>query len=94
MEPLIILALTKTAAAIYFVISLLIAAAIGYLTSYYYYKSIYMKKIHALEDDLESRKKEIAKLNYNIAGLEVKLRNKEEECIKLSTRIKEAKSGI
>ena len=44
-----ILAQTKTGTAIEIIVLLLIAGLIAYLTSYLYYKSVYAKKIAALE---------------------------------------------
>ncbi len=93
METIVILAVTKTAAAIYFAFCIIVAAVIGYLTSYFYYKSIYMKKIHALEADLDERKKENMKLNERITALEIKLNKKEEECRELQVKIKEAEEN-
>jgi uncharacterized membrane protein (DUF106 family) len=91
MEPLTILAVTKTAAAIYLAVCIIVAAVIGYATSYLYYKPIYMKKIHNLEADLEERKNEIKMLNERVTRLELEINKKEEECRQLQNKIKESK---
>jgi len=78
METLIILAQTKTAAAIEILIFLVVAAVIGFLTAYFYYKPIYMKKIHGLEDDISGLKKEIEKIENKITDLEKTIGKKDE----------------
>lgn len=81
-----ILAQTKTGAIIEIIVLLLIAGCIAYLTAYYYYKSIYLKKIKSLEeeksdmankisdlqDELIINKKETAKLKKDILVLKGK----------------------
>jgi len=89
METLIILAQTKTAAAIEIIIFLVVAAVIGYLTAYFYYKGVYMKIIHSLEDKIKEHKGEIADLKEDVGELEKTLVSKEEEIAKLIKELKE-----
>ena len=46
-----ILAQTTTGAIIEIIVLLLVAGAIAYLTAYFYYKAVYMKKINTLEKE-------------------------------------------
>jgi len=89
METIIILAQTKTGAAIEILIFLVVAALIGYLTSYFYYKPIYLKRIHALENDISGLKKEISKMGDRIKELEKTLSMKEEEIKELKKKKKQ-----
>jgi cytochrome c-type biogenesis protein CcmH/NrfG len=49
----IILAQTLAGTVIEIIVLLLVAGMIGYFTSFYYYRSIYRKKINKLESDLK-----------------------------------------
>ena len=88
METLIILAQSKTGAAIEIIIFLVVAALIGYLTSYFYYKPIYLKKIHALEKEISDLKKEIDRMKDQIADLEHKIVQKDQEIDELKKKKK------
>ena len=48
-----ILAQTLAGTVLEIIVLLLVAGVIGYLTSYYYYRSIYRKKIQKLDNDLK-----------------------------------------
>ena len=48
-----ILAQTLAGTVIEIIVLLLVAGMIGYFTSFYYYRSIYQKKINKLESDLK-----------------------------------------
>ena len=48
-----ILAQTKTGTVIEIIVLLLVAGVIAYLTAFVYYKSVYTKKINALESEKE-----------------------------------------
>jgi len=48
-----ILAQTMAGTIIEIILLLLVAGLIGYFTSYFYYRSIYRKKIYKLEGDLK-----------------------------------------
>ena len=90
MENLIILAQTKTAESIELIIFLVVAFIIGYCTSYFYYKSVYMKKIHALEDEIKGLKEDVKKSENKVSELEKSLSMKEEEIQKLKKKKNEA----
>jgi hypothetical protein len=48
----LILLVTQTSAILEIILLLVIAGLIGYLTSYFYYKSVYTAKINILEGDI------------------------------------------
>ena len=91
METIIILDQTKTAAAIEILIFLVVAAVIGFLTAYFYYKPIYMKKIHGLENEISGLKKDIDKLKDNIADLDKKINKKDEMIQELKEELEKKK---
>jgi uncharacterized protein YegP (UPF0339 family) len=92
-QQFIQLAQSVTGAVVTIVLLLLVAAIIGYLTAWYYAKSVYTPKIKALEtekanllkqlDDLKDesgkQKQTISALNEKIRDLEKKLAGLEEE---------------
>jgi len=74
-----ILAQTLAGTIIEIIVLLLVAGSIGYFTSYFYYRSIYRKKIHKLEGDLKDLQikndgllDQIDKLNKELAEKEKK----------------------
>jgi len=74
-----ILAQTLAGTIIEIIVLLLVAGLIGYFTSYFYYRSIYRKKIHKLEGDLKDLQikndgllDQIDKLNKELAEKEKK----------------------
>lgn len=67
------LATTKSGAAIELIIVLLIAGAIAFLTSYFYYRSVYMKKISALEKEKKSLESRISDQTNEISGLKTRI---------------------
>ena len=74
-----ILAQTKSGSIIEIIVLLIIAGCIAYLTSFFYYKSIYTKKIKILESEKEQLNNRIDRLNNDIMDLEKKLKEKEKE---------------
>jgi peptidoglycan hydrolase CwlO-like protein len=88
MENLIILAQTKGAATVELLVFLLVAAIIGYFTAYFYYKSIYMKQIHALESEIDGLKKVLKNMENKVSDLEKSLSMKEEEIQELKKKKK------
>jgi hypothetical protein len=48
-----ILAQTLAGTVLEIIVLLLVAGMIGYFTSYFYYRGIYRKKIHKLDNDLK-----------------------------------------
>ena len=61
------------------IVLLLVAGLIGYFTSYFYYRSIYRKKIHKLEGDMKDLQVRNDGLLDQIDKLEKELAEKEKE---------------
>ncbi len=76
---LIFLAQTKGEATIEILALLLVAAIIGYITAWLYYRSIYTKKIKAAESEKGELKNEISTLNSDKKNLNKSLVEKENE---------------
>lgn len=90
-----------TGAVITIVALLLVAAIIGYLTAWFYAKSIYTPIIKKLEEEKANLQKEVAdlkenvvKLNGKIDDLNGKIAKLEEEAAKKEKEIKELRSRI
>ena len=88
-----------TGAVITIIALLLVAAIIGYLTAWFYAKSVYKPIIKGLEEEKENLlkqvaglKEDVAKLNSNIDDLKGKVAKLEEEAAKKDNEIKELKS--
>jgi peptidoglycan hydrolase CwlO-like protein len=99
MKPLfIILAQSNTGAVLLIVALLLVAALIGYLTAWYYAKSVYtpvikglevekadlLKQVALLRDDISKLNGRIEKLNEKITRLEDEITEKDKEIKHLS----------
>ena len=76
---IILLAQTKGEATIVILSLLLGAAIIGYVTAWLYYKSIYERRIKAIESDKHDLNNRIVNLNGEISDLQKSLREKENE---------------
>jgi len=74
-----ILAQTLAGTVIEIIVLLLVAGMIAYFTSYYYYRSIYRKKIHKLESDLKDLQMRNDGLLDQIVKLEKALEEKEKK---------------
>jgi peptidoglycan hydrolase CwlO-like protein len=99
----ILLAQSVTGAVIFIIALLLVAAIIGYLSAWFYAKSVYIPIIKGLEEEKADLLKEVAglkddirKLNIKVDGLNGKISqleeviaNKEKEIKELSKKIKE-----
>jgi len=90
--------LSVTGSVIITIAILLVAAIIGYLTAWFYAKSVYKPIIKGLEDEKEDLQKQVAglkddivKLNANIDELNGKVAKLEEEAKKKDEEIKELK---
>jgi peptidoglycan hydrolase CwlO-like protein len=94
MKPLfIILAQSNTGAVILIIALLLVAAIIGYLTAWFYAKSVYtpiiknleaekedlLKQVASLKDDKSKLNEKVEKLNEKIAKLEEEIAEKDKE---------------
>jgi peptidoglycan hydrolase CwlO-like protein len=98
-QSFIILAQSVTGAVITIVALLLVAAIIGYLTAWFYAKSVYTPIIKGLEaekadllNQVAGLKNDISKLNSRIEDLNGKISKLEEETAKKEKEIKELKS--
>jgi len=99
----IILAQSVTGAVITIVALLLVAALIGYLTAWFYAKSVYtpvikgleaekadlQKQVAGLKDDVNRLNGKVDDLNTKISKLEDQLGAKEKEIKELKSKIKE-----
>jgi len=72
-----ILAQTLAGTIIEIIVLLLVAGMIGYFTSFYYYRSIYRKKINKLESDLKDLQIKNDGLLEQISKLKKELEEKE-----------------
>ncbi|MGE4289302.1 MAG: hypothetical protein AB7E36_11460 [Salinivirgaceae bacterium] len=72
----IILAQTRTGSIIEMVILLLVAALIGYLTAYFYYKAIYTQKLNEKQAENDKLKNQISSLEQQVSKLEKELKEK------------------
>jgi peptidoglycan hydrolase CwlO-like protein len=85
MSTLIILAIQSKGAAILIIIALLLGAAIiGYLSAWFYSKSIYEKKIDIIQAEKDELDRQIAGLNEEISKLQENLDEKDKEIEKLT----------
>jgi predicted flap endonuclease-1-like 5' DNA nuclease len=76
---LILLVQSKGVATIEIISMLLGAAIIGYVTAWLYYKSVYEKRIFAVESDKHELNNSIVNLNGEIVNLNKSLQEKEKE---------------
>lgn len=76
---MIILQQTNTGAVLEILLLLVVAGLIGYLTAYFYYKSVYTKKINILEEEKTELKKHIETLFTEKAKLEQTIKEKDAE---------------
>ena len=72
-----ILAQTLAGTIFEIIVLLLVAGLIGYLTSYFYYRSIYRKKIHKLDSDIKDLHIKNDRQLDQIVKLEKELEEKE-----------------
>jgi peptidoglycan hydrolase CwlO-like protein len=104
MKLLFILFAQSVAGAVIFIIALLLVAAIiGYLSAWFYAKSVYtpiikgleeekadlLKEVAGLKDDIRKLNIKVDGLNGKISQLEEVIANKEKEIKELSKKIKE-----
>lgn len=90
-----ILALSATGSIIIIVLLLVVAGVIGYLTAWFYAKSVYKPVIKGLEDDkaaliaqVNTLKDDVAKLNKTIDELHEKIKKLEDDITKKDAEIK------
>ena len=85
---IVLLVQTKSGATIEILSLLLVAAIIGYVTAWLYSKSIYSKRIKAVESDKHELNNHIINLGGDIANLKESLREKEIEIEHLTLEAK------
>jgi len=85
---LILLAQTKSEAAIEILFLLLVAAVIGYVTAWLYNKSIYQRKIKAIESDRHELNNHIVNLDADIFNLKNSLKEKDNEIELLALEVR------
>jgi predicted flap endonuclease-1-like 5' DNA nuclease len=76
---IILLAQTKSEAIVEILSLLIVAAIIGYITAWLYYKSIYIRRIKTIESEKGELKSNIVNLNTDKSNLNKSLREKETE---------------
>jgi predicted flap endonuclease-1-like 5' DNA nuclease len=84
----ILLTQTRSEATIEILSFLLVAAIIGYVTAWLYYKSIYVKKIKVIESEKDEMDKQIVKLNADNINLDKSLDEKDKEIEHLILEVK------
>jgi len=104
MNQLFIILAQSVAGAVIFIVALLLGAAIiGYVTAWFYAKSIYtpiikgleaekadlQKQVAGLKDDISKLNKKVDGLNEQIAGLEKTVADKDRIIADLKKKIKE-----
>jgi predicted flap endonuclease-1-like 5' DNA nuclease len=89
---MILLAQTKGVAIIVILSLLLGAAIIGYLTAWLYYKSIYVRRIKAIESEKDELKNRIDTLNTDNSSLNKSLGEKDTEIEHLILEVKALKA--
>jgi len=83
----IILAMTKTGAVIFIIALLLVAAIIGYVTAWFYAKSVYTPIIKGLEAEKADLQKQVAALKDEISKLNGKVNDLNGKINELTGRI-------
>ena len=95
MNTLPILQVMSVTAAVILIIALLLAAGlIGYLTAWYYAKSVYTPVIKKLEEEKVQLKREIEGLKENIAKLKGKIADLEKKVDDLDKDVSEREREI
>jgi peptidoglycan hydrolase CwlO-like protein len=95
MKLLVILqTLSATGAIIVFSVLVLVAALIGYLTAWFYAKSVYTPVIKALEADNTSLKKQVTGLKDNISERNKKVDDLKDKTVRLEEEIRKKEKEI
>jgi peptidoglycan hydrolase CwlO-like protein len=97
----ILLAQSVAGAVITIVVLLLVAGTIGYLTAWYYAKSVYTPIIKKLEEekaDLQKQvaglKEDVSRLNHKVEELNGKIARLEEEGARKDKELRELKAKV
>jgi len=83
----IIFAMTKTGAVIFIIALLLVAAIIGYVTAWFYAKSVYTPIIKGLEAEKADLQKQVAALKDEVSKLNGKVNDLNDKINDLNSRI-------
>lgn len=93
MNPLsILLVQTKLGATVEILLFLMVAALIGYVTSWLYYKSIYVKRIKAVESEKTELSNQLTSLYDDKSKLNISLNEKDNEIKHLILEVKALKA--
>jgi len=76
---IILLALTRSEATIEILSLLLVAAIIGYITAWLYYKSVYKRRFKTIESEKNELKNRILRLDSDISNFHKTIREKDNE---------------
>lgn len=79
MSIILILAQSRTGALLEIITMLIIAAIIGFLTAYIYFKSIYIREINFLKEDVDKLTGQVGILKDEVATLGKNLDEKDKE---------------
>jgi peptidoglycan hydrolase CwlO-like protein len=90
---LILVAQTKGVALIVILSLLLGAAIISYLTAWLYYKSIYVRRIKAIESERDELNNQIVILNEAISTLNKSHKEKDDEIENLIKEVNDLRTG-
>ena len=88
----ILLEQTKGSATIEILSLLLVAAIIGYITAWLFYKSIYVKRIKAITSEKDDLNKQIVILNTDKSNLQKSLREKDNQLEHLAMEVNALKA--
>ncbi|MBI9069199.1 MAG: hypothetical protein JEZ09_18020 [Salinivirgaceae bacterium] len=89
---LIFLTQSKMAASFEIIAMLLVAAIIGFVTAWLYYKSVYVKQIEYNEAEIDKLKKQISALEADKNSLQKTFNEKDKEIIQLTKDVKTLKA--
>lgn len=87
---MIILQQSTTGAIFEILLLLIVAGVIGYLTAYFYYKSVYTKKINILEEEKAGLLNQVNSLRSENSKLEDTIKAKDAEIAELKKPKKKA----
>lgn len=88
----ILLVQSKSGATVEILSLLLVAAIIGYVTAWLYYKSIYEKRTKAIESEMDELKNQVVNLNEDKNNLNKSLGKKDDEISHLILEVKALKA--
>lgn len=90
----IIFALSGTGSMILFILLLLVAGVIGYLTAWFYAKSVYTPVIKTLEEEKKELNNRVAALRNDISALNATISKLEKNIVELEGELAERDKTI